>query len=146
MLVCLLWCVSGCTTFGRGENESNSNNLATFISDGERLYAEGRIEEAEALFLKAYEISNDEPQLNYRLGNIAFRKGHHDRAAEYFIQVVEKNPRNAKAHFNLATIRLMQAESHFKYYIATTDPKMNIESLSTLIGAIEQYAASTKGN
>ena len=127
-----------------GEKANNADVQAEKIKVAEQLYSDGNFDAAEKLFLEIEKVGFSNPQVLYRLGNIYYRKGDVGKAAGYFESVIKIDPRNPKAHFNLATIRLMQAEDHFKYYIATVDPKTEIDRLSTLIGAIEEYASSDK--
>lgn len=110
----------------------------------EEAYTAGNLDIAAKLYSEASELNPLSAPCFYRLGTISYRKGDTQKAAGYFESVVKIDPRHSKAHFNLATIRLMQAENHYKYYIATADPKADIERLSTLIGAIEEYASSDK--
>ena len=136
--------LSGCSVLDSSRVNASEKSAETLLLEAEELYAKGRFDEAEQLFLKASSLNPSDAQILYRLGTISFRKGKQDLAADYFVKTIEINPRNSKAHFNLATIRLMQAESHFKYFIATTDPKADIHSLSSLLGAIEEYASSSQ--
>lgn len=137
--------VSACSVFSGGNNnEVNAFVVDEKIKSAEQLYVDGNIEAAEKMYLDVNAASPNNALVLYRLGTISYRKGNTEKASTYFESVIEVDPRHAKAHFNLATIRLMQAESHFKYYIATADPKADIEKLSVLIGAIEEYASSDK--
>lgn len=134
--------LSGCVSMGGKVNSPDVQ--AEKIKVAEQLYTDGNFNAAEKLFIEIEKEGFSNSQVLYRLGNICYRKGEVGKAAGYFESVIKIDPRNPKAHFNLATIRLMQAEDHFKYYIATVDPKTEIDRLSTLIGAIEEYASSDK--
>lgn len=132
--------LSGCVSLVGKENAADVQ--ADKIKVAEQLYSDGNFDAAEKLFIEIDGDGSSNAQVLYRLGNIYYRKGDVGKAASYFESVIKIDPRNPKAHFNLATIRLMQAEEHFKYYVATVDPKTEIDRLSTLIGAIEEYASS----
>lgn len=137
-----LFLLSGCVSLGSREN--NADVQAEKIKVAEQSYSDGNFDAAEKLFKEIERDGFGNAPVLYRLGNLYYRKGDVGKAAAYFESVIKIDPRNPKAHFNLATIRLMQAEEHFKYYVATVDPKTEIDRLSTLIGAIEEYASSDK--
>lgn len=138
--------LSGCSVLGGNgaSDEVDYAHLDKTIIAAEQAYSAGNFDEAERLFKEASSLNPASSQATYRLGTIAYRRNELANAAEYFEKTIKIDPRLSKAHFNLATIRLMQAQSHFKYYIATVDPKTDIERLSGLIGAIEEYASSEK--
>lgn len=142
--VVLLFFLSGCALLGSESNLKQTVDFENKLRAAEEAYASGDFSLAQKLFLETSKINPQDASSFYRLGTIAYRDGDTKKAANYFETAVELDPRNSKAQFNLATIRLMQAENHFKYYIATADPKVDIESLSTLIGAIEEYALENK--
>lgn len=136
--------LAACSTLSGDSAAQKAMEFDSKFKAGEQAYTAGNFDVAERLFLEAIELNPVNAPCFYRLGTISYRKGDTQKAAGYFESVVKIDPRHSKAHFNLATIRLMQAESHFKYYIATVDPKADIEKLSILIGAIEEYASSDK--
>lgn len=141
---CLFFVVSGCSTLMGNSKVQDAVEFDNKFKAGEEAYSTGNFEAAEKLFQEAIALNPSDASCFYRLGTISYRKGNTEKAADYFESVIKLDPRHSKAQFNLATIRLMQAESHFKYYIATADPKADIQRLSTLIGAIEEYASSDK--
>jgi len=49
------------------------------------------------------------------------------------------NPKNGKAQYNLASIRLMQADNHFKYYAAMVDKDTDLSKVSDLMAAIDKF-------
>lgn len=144
ILSILCFAIAGCSMLGVSKGAPDASaSFQEEINEAERFYAEGNFVEAKKLLNKI----NTESELKdanvlYRLGTIAFKESDINLAAEYFESAIKQNPRSPKAHFNLATIRLMQAEEHFKYYVATVDPKADINDISMLIGAIENYASS----
>lgn len=144
ILAILCFTVTGCAMLGVSKGAKDASaSFQEEIGDAERLYAEGNFVEAKKLLIKVNtESASKDANVLYRLGTIAFKESDINLAAEYFESAIKQNPRSPKAHFNLATIRLMQAEEHFKYYVATVDPKADINDISTLIGAIESYASS----
>lgn len=140
----LLLGLSACTVLGNSKNDASSALYEQQEKAAEQAYTDGNYEFAEKLFKEVLVLNPKSLIAIYRLGTLAYRKGEFEKAAAFFESVIEVNPRNSKAHFNLATIRLMQAENHFKYYVATADPKADIDKVSGLIGAIEEFASSEK--
>jgi tetratricopeptide (TPR) repeat protein len=146
-LIChalLLGSLFGCAILGSDSKLKQVVEFENKVKAAEQAYAEGNLPLAESLFLETSKLNPQDSTSLYRLGTISYRTGDTKKAAGYFEKVVELDPRNSKAQFNLATIRLLQAETHFKYYIATADPKANIDNLSKLIGSIEEYASENK--
>lgn len=139
--------LSGCSILDGADTDAlDAAKFDQVYAAAESDYTAGNLNEAEKKFNKALSLNPTNSQVLYRLGTISFRKEDMSTAARYFEESVKYDPRSPKAHFNLATIRLMQAENHFKYYIATADPKTDIEGLSRLIGAIEEYASDKTTN
>src|SRR5690606_21372641 len=83
---------------------------------GEQLYQDNQLDAASNEFSAMLELKADDEYALYRLGAIAFRMGDFDKSSDYFERTIRSNPRHEKAHYNLAIIRLMQSEQHFKYY------------------------------
>ena len=103
------------------------------------LYKAGKLDEARTEFLAMLSLKEGEPNANYRLGTIAFKLGEFEESALYFDSVIQADPKNYKAHYNLAAIRLMQAENHFKYYAALVDPDTDLEKVSKLMADIDSF-------
>lgn len=149
--------LSGCASLGapslekevakgqqsRAEIEVLIGKLKAHYDQGEKHYANGDLEAAESEYKAMLELKAEEENALYRLGNIAFRQGEYAKSADFFERVVASNPRNGKAHYNLASIRLMQAESHFKYFAATSDGKVDLEKVSKLLGHIDEFAVGS---
>lgn len=111
---------------------------------GDRLYHEGKLDQAEVEFKAMLALKPEEENALYRLGNIAFKQSEYAKSADYFERAIKVNPRNAKAHYNLASIRLMQSQEHFKYYAALADPKADLSKVSRLLANIEGFASKDK--
>lgn len=151
----LLVVLSGCSSLGassqdkevtqaqkvRAEREALISQLKTHYEQAEKHYANGELDAAEGEYQAMLALRSEEENALYRLGNIAFRKGEYEKSAGFFERVIAVNPRNGKAHYNLASIRLMQAERHFKYFAATADGKADLQKVSTLLGHIDEFAA-----
>lgn len=147
--------LAGCALFGNNtldkelaaqnrEREARTasiRQLKQHYELGENYYSKDQLELAQEQFEAMLKISADEESALYRLGNIAFRKKEITKSAEYFERVVTKNPRNQKAQFNLASIRLMQAENHFKYYAALVGKETDLSKVTELLGDIDSFAS-----
>ncbi|MBU1741628.1 MAG: tetratricopeptide repeat protein, partial [Proteobacteria bacterium] len=68
---------------------------------GDRLYAEGRVEEAAAEFVRALTIDPDEVNVINSLGVCHGQLGHMDEALECFARARDIQPDNFMTHFNL---------------------------------------------
>ena len=117
-----------------------SNKLKAHYDQGEKFYSEGDFAAAEAEFNAMLDLKSEEEHALYKLGAIAYKKAEFAASANYFERAIAANPRNPKAHYNLASIRLMQAENHFKYYAALADRKADLEKISDLLGHIDEFA------
>lgn len=143
-LLVLAVIVSGCTISQPGEQAGNAALIADERQLGEAAYARSDYIQAKVHYDQALKLGSKEATIFYRLGSISYRDGKFDSAAELFGKAIDIDPRFSKAHYNLATIRLMQAQDHFKYYTATADPKANIEPISKLIANIEEFAEESR--
>lgn len=123
----------------RGQEETY-RKLRQLYDEGERLYGEGKLDEAEVRFNAMLELKPEDDSALFRLGNIAFRRGLFTDAAGFFERAVKSNPRHQKAHYNLASIRLMQAENHFKYYAALAGKDTDLARVTELLGGIDRFA------
>ena len=117
-----------------------NKQLKQHYDAGEKFYREDDLDMAEAEFKAMLKIKPEEENALYRLGNIAYKRGKFELSAEYFERTIKADPRNAKAHYNLATIRLMQAQNHFKYYAALADQNANLSKVSQLLADIDKFA------
>lgn len=146
--------VCGCSSLGynsledelsrRQEKERSAQMLKKHFESGEKYYKEGQLELAEIEFNAMLDVDPDEENALYRLGTLSFKQGKFEASAGYFERAIKSNPRNAKAHYNLASIRLMQAENHFKYYAALAAKDQDLEHLSTLLGDIDEFNSRGK--
>lgn len=146
--------VSGCASLDynsledelshRQDREKSAQRLKQHFEAGERHYQEGRLELAEIEFKAMLELKPGEENALYRLGTLSFKQGKYEASAGYFESAIKSNPRNGKAHYNLASIRLMQAENHFKYYAALAGKEQDLGNLSALLGDIDEFNSKGK--
>lgn len=158
LLLSLFLFLTGCASFGsdsledalvktrqnRAEVETLIRKLKTHYEQGEEHYSNGDLGAAEAEYNAMLVLKSEEENALYRLGTIAFRQGEYAKSADYFERTIASNPRHGKAHYNLASIRLMQAESHFKYFAATADRNANLGKVSRLLGHIDAFAVGER--
>jgi tetratricopeptide (TPR) repeat protein len=151
LLLCVL---SGCAVLGEptldrelsarareaDEQSRIASQLKQHYAAGEQLYQAAQYEAASKEFQSMLALKPDDEYALYRLGAIEFRKGAFDKSAAYFERTVQANPRHEKAHYNLATIRLMQAEQHFKYYAALAGRGTDLRKVTVLLGSIDTFA------
>lgn len=136
---CLI--ATGCASLAESDlGEGEYKKLDVLYKQAEAYYAAGQMVEADSSLKEMLKLDPTENRALYRMGTVKFRLKQLDDAASYFSRVIEKDPRHSRAHYNLATIRLIQAENHFKYFTATTDPQSDVEAISKLMGAIEEFA------
>lgn len=123
----------------RSEQQKQNQILRQHYEASEQYYKAGQYELAEAECLKMLEIKPEEEVVLYRLGTIAFRTERYELSAEYFERTIAVNPKNGKAHYNLASIRLMQADNHFKYFAALVDKDTDLSKVSKLMADIDRF-------
>lgn len=123
-----------------GNWEEIAPKLRHLFDEGEVLYSEGKLDEAESRYNAMLALKPEDDTALYRLGTIAFRRAQYADSAAYFERAVKSNPRHERAHYNLASIRLMQAENHFKYYAAMAGKDTNLAKVTDLLGSIDRFA------
>lgn len=154
VLLCSLMltaCVLGPSTLDQELARSSSDDIEVMLqklrqlfNEGEQLYGEGKYDEAESRFKAMLELKREDDSALYRLGTIEFRRGRYTESADYFERTVKSNPRHSKAHYNLASLRLMQAENHFKYYTALAGKDADLAKVTELLGSIDRFANADK--
>lgn len=148
--------VAGCATsngrnfhVGSVEEQANKKIVAQQLKEhyqiAEQNYQSGNLDAAKVEFLVMLDLDSKDEIALYRLGNIAFKQGQYEESAQYFERVIQTNKKNRKAHYNLASIRLMQAENHFKYYIALADLDTDIKKVSRLVADIDSFNSRDVG-
>lgn len=115
------------------------NQLKLHYQHGEELYQDGKLEMAEVEFQAMLVLKPEEENALYRLGTICFKQGKYDASADYFERVIKSDPRHGKAHYNLASIRLMQAQDHYKYFAALAGKDQDLSRVSDLLGDIDKF-------
>ncbi|HHC72922.1 MAG TPA: tetratricopeptide repeat protein [Thiotrichales bacterium] len=127
----LVGCASGAAT---------RQDAGELWSLAESAYRQGAYQQAKVHFQTLVARLPDNEMGWLRLGNIAMLEGRIDQAAEHYRTVLELNPRQAKAHYNLATIHLLKAERHFQFHTATVPERQANPRLHRLLAEIERFS------
>ena len=123
----------------QSEKQQLNAILRQHYEASENYYKTGDYAKAEEECLTLLELKPEEEVVLYRLGTITFKLSRFDESAAYFERTIKVNPKNQKAQYNLASIRLMQADNHFKYYAALAEKDADLSKLSQLIAAIDKF-------
>jgi len=114
------------------------------LQEGEQLYSEGRIEEAEAAFLEAIRIQEEKVhEAHNNLGVMYFEKQDFAKATEHLTQALEANPSYKQAAENLAAVLTSmgqgeQAETLLAPFLNPPAHKPPIESADKEINTEDQ--------
>jgi len=140
--------IQGCATpshiLAARENVAKLERIELIASKGEMAYQAGQYEKSASLWQQVETLDGSNIKALYRLGNINFRLGKTLLAREYYEKTVDLSPRYSKAHYNLAVINMSLAEEHFKYYAATSKPHTDLDSITELLGHIDQFKLAQK--
>lgn len=148
--------LSGCASLGYNSLEDEiasqakernaqaelAKKLKQHFDKGEAFYKAEQWAPAEAEFQAMLTLKPNEENALYRLGTLSFKTEKYDAAADYFERTIKTNPRNAKAHYNLASIRLMQSQNHYKYFAALAAKEQDLGAVTTLLGDIDKFNSS----
>lgn len=119
LLLCLVGLLTSCSAINsnvnslssKGSPQDISSSYAPELSAAYKAYDEGRLSDAETLFLK---YTNKHPRYAeawFKLGNIYYRTGQYAAAITAYNNVVQQNPNHGKAWYNMALTRIKQAEA-----------------------------------
>jgi len=102
-------------------------NLRGYFNLADTLRTEGKIDEAFALYLKAYNIAPDNPDTHYNLANGLKAKGRISEAIDHYQQAIRLSPDYPDAHTNLgnALYKLGRADEAIAHYLKAVKVKPN---------------------
>jgi len=80
---CALLLVSA-GAFGKGEEEASE-----LVGRGNGLYTDKKYDKAALLYRDAQKVLPESPEINFNLGDVAYRKGNHDEAEDDYSKVLE---------------------------------------------------------
>lgn len=99
------------------------------LEEGESLYAEGRLEEAESCFLSVIEEDSKNKMAYNNMGVVAYRMNDLEKAVDYFARSLKEDPYFVEAIANLYDLFSVLDCSHLvEYYldvITEFDPRVN---------------------
>lgn len=78
------------------------SEFATLVAGAIAHHKAGRLDQAEATYRSALEISPGHPAIMHNLGVLAAAQGQHDAAIGHFDKIIAVEPRYASAHYNRA--------------------------------------------
>lgn len=101
------------------------------LRQGETLFAEGKIEEAEKYFLEIFNENPEEAEVLNNLGVISHAAGNFDSAEDYLLKALSVKDDHLDVLLNLAdlyqsTNRWKEAAVHLKMYISIYDQDHNV--------------------
>ncbi len=102
ILICTVFC-------GLVAERAEAGETATgLVGRGNRLYSEKKYDKAELIYRDAQKLLPESPEINFNLGDVAYRKGNHDEAEEYYSKVLESadagRELRKKALYNLGNV------------------------------------------
>ena len=100
------------------ENDQLTVDVQQSFKNGENAYKAGKYQSARRHYEQALQADPELVDAMFRLGNIELREGKLDKAQLRYKSVIDLQPRNRRAHYNLALVYLIQSENHFKYFMA----------------------------
>jgi Flp pilus assembly protein TadD len=150
VMLCLVVCLSSCAALsGKRQSKDITSAEKAYLSNpmqqraalkrAEDLYQKGQLEAAKSILLKLSTVKVEQEYISYRLGTIDFKLGLFEPALSHFQSAAQINPRNTKAHYNIAVIYLMFSENHFKYHTATLKGDEPIDKISKLLVDIDDF-------
>jgi len=83
LLLLAILCLSA-NVFGKGKEEASE-----LVARANRLYGSEKYDKAELLYKDAQKILPESPEVNFNLGNVAYREGNYDEADEYYSKAME---------------------------------------------------------
>ena len=80
------------------------HNLENEILEGETLFSEGKIEEAEKCFLRLLEKYRENAEILNNVGVIQFSRGNFEEAEAFFLKAIATEDDHQEAVLNLANL------------------------------------------
>lgn len=139
--VAMLVMLSGCAS--TPSEPKSLPDLLGSIRAADMQYQQGKLDEAERLYLEVLKIDPRFVDAHLRLGVIAHQRGDYVAAEAKFKEVLQRDPRHLAALYNLAAIELEQAHQHLDLYLRLSPPKADQrQQVRDVVTAIESFAKS----
>jgi len=119
LLYCLVLLIGACVTVPKSVKTTSDSSI--IWQTAEQRYQDGDLQAAAELYREAVAL---QPQMTWgylRLGVIAYRRGEQANAEKYFAEVLEREPTNQKALFDMSLLRLQQARDLVDRYLSVTN-------------------------
>ncbi len=116
----VLWLLAGCANSGGKPPETPAarpDDPSAALADAGVAYGTEDWTRAESHYLIAARGLPADPEPWFKLGNLYYRTGRHDRAARAYEQALQRAPGHAKAWHNLGVVRLHQADASFEHVL-----------------------------
>ena len=121
-------------------NNLSQEQLNSLLQSADQAYQTQQWNLAGKLYQDAIAANNTDIHSLFRLGNIAILNRDLDAAQDYYARVLQINPNNSKAQYNLATVHLTKAEEHFQFYTATLNDEAVEPKLLSLMREIDRFS------
>jgi len=121
------------------ETKGNQGNFRSLVREGNRLYNDKKIDEAERSYMKALEIDENSNIANFNLGNALYRQQNYEEASKRFKIAADGKTNKmdkARAYHNLGNSYLQQA-------ISSSCPETEQKQLKE---SIEAYKEALRNN
>jgi len=147
ILSVLVYALTGCNSLPKEASASLVNVLSeskieSMLKDAELAYKTQRWAEAQQQFSLVLANDKENQFALYRLGNLAFKEGKVNEAAQYYETLLGLNSAHSRSHYNLGICRLIQARRHLQNFVLMKDPASNTDALEQVIKHINSFAAS----
>jgi len=117
--------------------------LVTY-DDAERVFREGRYDEATALFSSYAEVKPENPFGHYMLGLSAWKAGNHERAEQAFKRAIALDRSHVKSYLNLSRVLLETARP--LEALDQLDTALSLDSTSNVVHRLRGRALADLGH
>lgn len=134
-LLIIVVLLTSCTSVG--SNKINSISMSDVWVDANRAYMAQKWNDAQSLYEKLTEAFPSDSEAHFRLGVSAYRQGNAELAEKSFSHVVNLEPNNSKAMYNLAVLQISSAYSLLKKCAINASSDVEREKYLEMIKNIE---------
>jgi tetratricopeptide (TPR) repeat protein len=117
------------------QESENTNRAISYLVLGNQLWEQRKRDQAINLYIKAWNLRQHDPQINYALGSAYTGVGRYEQAIEYLTLAVNEDTEFAQAHWQLGIATRFQAE---KTYEKTRDEEKRDEDYREVINHLKR--------